>query len=109
MNDNDQLSVSPLPYEESDIKSIDKILPYPTLIVTNENLCLNLEQTSTNFTTVAYFKPSLNSTLSNYYLFDQKSMIKLLFISNIDKKHAIILKINLKMQEDELKNWQMMT
>ena len=85
--------------------------PYPTLIVRNDNLCLNLEhiKTSTDFTTVAYFKPSLNSTLSNYYLFDQKSMIKLLFISNIDKKHAIILKINLKMQEDELKNWQMMT
>ena len=63
------------PYGDSDIKSSDKKIwgltpPYPTLIVTNDNLCLNLEQikTSTDFTTVAYFKPSLNSTLSNYYL-----------------------------------------
>ena len=30
-------------------------------------------------------------------------MIKLLFISNIDKKHTPMLKINLKMQEDEVK------
>ena len=39
----------PLPYGDSDIKSSDKKLwgltpPYPTLIVTKENLCLNLEQ-----------------------------------------------------------------
>ena len=32
-----------------------------------------------------------------------------MFISDIDKKHTIKLKINLKMQEDELKNWQIMT
>ena len=32
-----------------------------------------------------------------------------MFISDIDKKHTIMLKINLKMQEDELKKWQIMT
>ena len=37
-------------------------------------------------------------------------MINLLFRSNIDKKkHTIMLKNYLKMQEDEPKNWQMMT
>ena len=51
-------------------------------------------------------KPSLITQL-----YDQKAMLKLVFISNIDKnKQTIMLKINLKMQEDnELKNWQRIT
>ena len=44
---NDNFSVRPTTYNgDSEIKSSDELTPpYPTSIVTNENFCLNLENT----------------------------------------------------------------